>query len=102
MDARSHFRRTLKRAEGRALLNGRVGCQFNDTWSLALEVFNILDAEVSDIDYFYPSRLAGDPLTARTVFTFSCPNCRPFAQTDGSVPAAALRSAMDTPARIAR
>ncbi len=27
-----------------------------------VEVFNILDAQVSDIDYFYPSRLPGEPV----------------------------------------
>ncbi len=26
-----------------------------------LEVFNLFDAEVSDIDYFYASRLPGEP-----------------------------------------
>ena len=28
---------------------------------LVLELFNIFDAEVSDIDYFYASRLTGEP-----------------------------------------
>jgi hypothetical protein len=28
---------------------------------VVLELFNILDAKVSDIDYFYASRLAGEP-----------------------------------------
>ena len=28
---------------------------------LVLEVFNIFDADASDIDYFYASRLAGEP-----------------------------------------
>ena len=27
-----------------------------------LEAFNLFDAEVSDIDYFYASRLPGEPL----------------------------------------
>jgi hypothetical protein len=27
-----------------------------------LEAFNIFDARVSDIDYFYTSRLAGEPV----------------------------------------
>src|SRR5262245_42637538 len=31
------------------------------TESPVLEAFNLFDAEVSDIDYFYASRLAGEP-----------------------------------------
>ena len=29
---------------------------------LTLEVFNLFDSDVSDIDYFYISRLPGEPL----------------------------------------
>jgi hypothetical protein len=29
-----------------------------------LEAFNLLDADVSDIDYYYASRLPGEPPTA--------------------------------------
>ena len=29
---------------------------------LAVDVFNLLDAEDSDIDYYYASRLPGEPL----------------------------------------
>ena len=39
--------------------NGEVGYRLSNTARLVLEVFNIFDAEVSDIDYFYASRLAG-------------------------------------------
>ncbi len=31
-------------------------------WSLGLDVFNLLDARSSDIDYYYTSRLPGEPL----------------------------------------
>ena len=31
------------------------------TWSLALDVFNLFDRKASDIDYYYTSRLIGEP-----------------------------------------
>ncbi len=42
------------------LLSGRVGYRFNKHWTLAAEVFNILDRRDSEIDYYYPSRLNGE------------------------------------------
>jgi outer membrane receptor protein involved in Fe transport len=41
--------------------NGEVGYRISSRARLALELFNIFDAEVSDIDYFYTSRLRGEP-----------------------------------------
>jgi outer membrane receptor protein involved in Fe transport len=43
------------------LWNGEVGYRFSSKARLVLEVFNLFDAEVSDIDYFYTSRLLGEP-----------------------------------------
>ncbi len=43
------------------LWNGEAGYRFSSKARLVLEVFNLFDAEVSDIDYFYPSRLLGEP-----------------------------------------
>jgi outer membrane receptor protein involved in Fe transport len=43
------------------LLSARVGYEFNSTWTIAAEVYNLLDRRDSEIDYFYPSRLAGEP-----------------------------------------
>jgi hypothetical protein len=40
-----------------SIVNGEVGFQFTPQIRLALEGFNIFDAEVSDIDYFFESRL---------------------------------------------
>ena len=40
--------------------NGEVGYSFSNKARLVLEVFNLFDAEVSDIDYFYTSRLPGN------------------------------------------
>jgi hypothetical protein len=42
--------------------NGEIGYGFSDNRArLVLEVFNLFDAEVSDIDYFYASRLPDEP-----------------------------------------
>lgn len=43
------------------LLNARLGYALTPRVRLALDVFNLLDARVSDIDYFYTSRLPGEP-----------------------------------------
>ena len=37
------------------------GYQFNKTWSLAVDVFNLFTAKFNDIDYFKTSRLRGEP-----------------------------------------
>ena len=43
------------------LWNGEVGYRVSNRTRLVLEVFNILDADASDIDYYYASRLSGEP-----------------------------------------
>ena len=43
------------------LWNGEIGYQLSSKARLVLEAFNLFDAEVSDIDYFYASRLRGEP-----------------------------------------
>jgi hypothetical protein len=43
------------------LWNGEIGYRLSSKARLVLEAFNIFDAEVSDIDYFYASRLNGEP-----------------------------------------
>ena len=43
------------------LLNAQAGYRFNRTWSLAVDVFNLLNRKDSDIDYLYSSRLPGEP-----------------------------------------
>ena len=39
-----------------------IGYKLDQRWRVGLEVLNLLDAEDSDIEYFYPSRLPGEPL----------------------------------------
>ena len=43
------------------LWNGTIGYRLSPRTRLVLEGFNLFDAEVSDIDYFYASRLPGEP-----------------------------------------
>ena len=43
------------------ILNGEIGVRINERFDIVLEAFNLLDSDVSDIDYFYTSRLPGEP-----------------------------------------
>jgi len=38
-----------------------VGYRVTADTQLLLDVFNLLDRKASDVDYFYPSRLRGEP-----------------------------------------
>ncbi|HET9361995.1 MAG TPA: TonB-dependent receptor, partial [Vicinamibacterales bacterium] len=44
-----------------SIVNGEAGYQFTPRWRLTAEVYNIFDAEVSDIDYYFASRLQNEP-----------------------------------------
>src|SRR5687767_898168 len=44
-----------------SIVNGVIGYQLSPHVRLAAEGFNLLDAEVSDIDYFFESRLRDEP-----------------------------------------
>jgi hypothetical protein len=43
------------------LLSAKVGYQFNQHWAIDVEGFNLLDNTDHEIDYYYPSRLPGEP-----------------------------------------
>jgi hypothetical protein len=49
------------RSHSSSLVNLDAGYNFPNGLRLGFEVFNVLDSKVSDIDYFYPSRLPGEP-----------------------------------------
>ena len=49
-----------------SIVNGEIGYKFSERVRLAAEGFNLLDAEVSDIDYFFESRLRDEPALAFT------------------------------------
>lgn len=48
-------------SDATALVDASVGYRFNDTWTLRLELFNLLDTKDNDIEYYYASRLSGEP-----------------------------------------
>ena len=50
---------TVRSADS-VLLNLRVGYRLNARTRLALDVYNLLDRRASDIEYWYPSQLAGE------------------------------------------
>jgi hypothetical protein len=49
------------RSGSTTLLSGRIGYRFSDTLAMRLDVFNVLNSKAHQIDYFYESRLAGEP-----------------------------------------
>ncbi len=49
------------RSKATSLVNLEAGYKFSSNVRLAVDVFNLFDAENSDIDYFYRSRLRGEP-----------------------------------------
>jgi outer membrane receptor protein involved in Fe transport len=49
------------RSKATSLLNAQLGYHLTEKIHLVLDVFNLLNAEASDIDYFYTSRLPGEP-----------------------------------------
>ena len=50
------------RSKATGLINLESGYRFTRRVKLAVDVFNVLNAKDSDIDYYYQSRLAGEPL----------------------------------------
>ncbi len=50
------------RSESTTIWNGEVGFRVNERMNITVEGFNLLNSDVSDIDYFYLSRLPGEPL----------------------------------------
>ena len=48
-------------SESTTIWNGEIGFRVNDRASISVQGFNLLNSDVSDIDYFYESRLPGEP-----------------------------------------
>ncbi len=44
-----------------SLINGEIGYRFDSRYSVVVEGLNLFDSKVSDIDYYYTSRLPGEP-----------------------------------------
>ncbi len=51
-----------QRSRSTTLVYARVGAWIRQDLKLALDVFNVFDRRASDIDYYYASRLRGEPL----------------------------------------
>lgn len=66
------------RSASSTLVSGRLGLGFGASWEISLEGFNLLDEEVSDIDYYYASRLAGEPAGGVEDFHFHPSEPRSF------------------------
>ena len=49
------------RSHGTLLANARVGYKLRPDLRASVDVFNLLDRKASDIDYYYVSRLRGEP-----------------------------------------
>jgi outer membrane receptor protein involved in Fe transport len=49
-------------SEATSLVNLQAGYQATRHLRVTLDFFNLFDAEVSDIDYYFTSRLPGEPL----------------------------------------
>jgi hypothetical protein len=49
------------RSRGSTTLNAQLSYPAHDGWTVGLQVFNLLDRAVSDADYYYTSRLPGEP-----------------------------------------
>jgi hypothetical protein len=50
------------RSHASTILNTQLGYRIRSRWIVALQVFNLLDRGVSDVDYYYTSRLPGEPV----------------------------------------
>jgi outer membrane receptor protein involved in Fe transport len=49
------------RSRSTLLVNARLAYRIDPRWRVSLDVFNLLDRKASDVDYFYASRLRGEP-----------------------------------------
>jgi outer membrane receptor protein involved in Fe transport len=49
------------RSTATTLVNAQAGLRLRGRASILLDVFNLFDVDASDIDYFYTSRLRGEP-----------------------------------------
>ena len=51
----------LVRSKATTLLYADLGYKLTDSLTVTVDIFNLLDQQNSDIDYFYTSRLPGEP-----------------------------------------
>ena len=49
------------RSAASLLFNAQAGYQINKTWAVQVDVLNLFNAKVNDQEYYYSSRLPGEP-----------------------------------------
>ena len=62
LGSRSLVEDNSQRSNATSLTSLSIGYRFTPSLRLSLDLFNLFDARHSDIDYFYTSRLPGEPL----------------------------------------
>ncbi|WGG51899.1 TonB-dependent receptor [Rugamonas sp. DEMB1] len=50
-----------RRSASTAIAYARLGYRVDPRWQLSLDAFNLFDRKASDVDYYYASRLPGEP-----------------------------------------
>jgi outer membrane receptor protein involved in Fe transport len=67
-----------KRSATTAIAYARVGYKLNRSWAVSLDVFNLFDRKASDVDYYYASRLPGEPAEGVDDFHYHPAESRSF------------------------
>jgi hypothetical protein len=67
-----------KRSAATAIAYARVGYKINSRWALTLDVFDLFDRRANDVDYYYASRLPGEPAEGVDDFHFHPAESRSF------------------------
>ena len=49
----------------------RVAYEFIKGWTLAVDVFNVFNAKVEDVEFYYASRLIGEPAEGGERYSYS-------------------------------
>lgn len=57
------------RSASSTLVNAHLTYRWNKQWQTALDVLNLFDRQVSDIDYWYESRLSGEAASVADIHT---------------------------------
>jgi hypothetical protein len=69
------------RSRSTSVINGQLGYHLSPELHVVVDVFNLLNTKASDIDYFYTSRLPGEPAggidDVHTHPTLTVGACRP-------------------------
>ena len=50
------------RSSATSIFNGRLGYRIDNGWRIQLDVLNLFNAQTNQIEYYYLSRLPGEPI----------------------------------------